>query len=743
MNAHYRLYIKSICRLAATLLIKSASSAAGINTRLRSTGFSVDRDNPFTWKYYLNMAGIYHESDEEMKVISLDTQEEIFFTVDSLKEHRATKREYAYGSVYYKELITAYPLQQSLINGILNPVDMELAIDADDHTILWHDKTLVEEGEAYLIPAVQKWLDMYFLQRNNTDYQLFEPYYYAGLLGVMYPLLITAIVNLRKEKCKTDQVHSFHMRQYLTSFSTVGNEFDYMTRSLRLWLYRNIRYLNRNLGREEILKLTTQHVLTERGFNLSGFELSHVYEDTTKTLVPEVQLRQVTLNGIEPASGSTDKSVGQMLDMELPIARDNIKFRDDQEIAVTKSSINAFSSTHKTKILESDAIDRTDADPFTLTDVLLNHWLYLAKFDRYNTVLSITNPSNGETFKLNAKNAFIFYLYAYNKSIGITLDKIPMLSANRVRRMPLPTFKELRALAEPARVPDYALHHLLSDQVAIQRYVSVESFKEVCTEIHLKMLEHRRFRCYYQDWRAEGQLHTVVDRFYQDIRIDLGAGTKYDTWLALMGIDTKAMGKIEYQLMHSQIFNSITGADLSNAGSVRSIHASMIRIMEALSSYSVQFIATVNDSPVKVIDGKFPKQSIPHLDETEHKLIDIEMPNILDVDTRERKLETVKAYVGIDYRASLVKATSRIPVIANIKPVGRGQILTTLEFHPPVLKMINPEVTDLSGEMTLVLDSYEPQRMEYADLFSGPTFPIMSGGYSTLTDSRRKMFLGL
>lgn len=743
MNAHYRLYIKSILKLGATLVIKSARTAETVNQKVAALRFPVDPDNPYTWKYYLNMSGQYHASDTPMKVVSLDTQEEISFDVDTLAIHRGTKREYAYGSVYYKELVAAYPDQQALINGILNPIDISLAVTSEDHKILWFDSKEVEEGEEYLIPRLQRYIDMYFLQRNNADYMTFEPYYYTGLLGVMYNLIYVWILTLRKEMNRTDSVHSFYIRQYLTSFSTVGREFDYMSRKLRLWLYRNIRYLNHNLGREEILRLTTEKVLTDRGFNLSGFRMSHVYADTTKTLVPRVELQQETLNGIEPASGATDKSVMEMLEMELDVAVGNKHYIEDHEKDVTKRSTHAKTSTHITKVLDSNVLDRNDADPFTLTDVLLNHWIYLAHFGRYNTVLQITNPSNGDVFKLSAKNAFIFYLYAYNKSIDITLDKVPVISANRVRRMPLPTYKELRAFAEPKRVPDYALYHLLGDQATITRYVSVDAFREVCVDIHRRMLDHRKFRCYYQDYKAEGQLHTVVDRFYQDIRIDLAGGMKYSTWLDQMGIDVSAMGRTEYQLMFGQIFNSITGADLSSSKSTREIHASMLRIMRTLSSYSVQFIQTINDSPVKVVDGKFPKQTLPELDETEHKYIDVDMPTILDVDSYERRYDKIKANVGVDYHSNVVKATGKIPVSVKVRQLGEGRLLNHMEFQPVTVKLLDPEVTDITGDRTLTLDYLEPERMSYADLFTNGSFPIMTGGYDALTDARRKVFLGL
>lgn len=743
MNAHYRLYIKSIFKLAATLLIKSARTAASMNTKLVAMGFKVDRDDPYSWKYYQNLAGIYHVSDTPMRIMSLDTQEEITFDIPTLSEHLGTRKEYAYGSVYYKELLAAYPDQHMLIRGVLNPVDIGVAVASPDHKILAWDKDEVEAAEAYLIPRVQTHIDQYFLHHNNEDYSLFEPYYYPGLMGGLYTKLPLWIMVLRKEMQRTIWVHSFFIRQYLLSFSPVGKEFDYMPQKLRLWLYRNIRYLNLNLGREEILRLTTDRVLTDQGFNLSGFKFSHVYDEVLKTLKPRIELQQETLNGIEPANGATDKSVGEILDMEVPIAPGNLVYRLDHEPEVIQRSTHAKTSTHLTKVLDSNVLDRADADPFTLSDVLLNHWLYLAHFGRYNTVLTVVNPGNGDTFKLSAKNAFIFYLYAYNKSIDITLTDVPTISANRVRRMPLPTFAELRKLATVKRVPDYAIRHLLADQVPITRYVAVESFRNMCIDVHRKMIEHRKFRTLYQDYKAEGELHTVVDRFYQDIRIPLGPNKTYESWLEEVGIDTSAMGNLEYRLMAKDILTAITGADIANVHSMREIHAAMLRIMRNLSSYSVQFIQTINDSPIKILDAKFPKLTIPKLQEYGHVQIDVEAPGILGLKTRSHVRSKVLVHVPIKYTSSAQSARQRIPVSVLIKPISFSTTWKTLDLLAPSVTLLPQPVTNLSGTRALTLDHYEPQRLEYADLFIGAGFPVMSGGYDTLTEPRRKALFGL
>lgn len=743
MNAYYRLYIKSVIRLAATILIKDAYTATAINSLLKIKGAVVDDNDPYSWKYYLNLAGIYHSTDTPMTVTSLDTLEEIAFTKENLAIHRGTKKEYYYGSRYYKQLVAQYPSQRSLINGILNPVDIETAIAAKDHTILFYDKSLVESSEQQLIPGLQNYIDLLFVRWYNADYGLFEPYYHPGFLSVMYGSLVMQIILLRKRACKTDQAHSYHIRQYLTSNSEIGNEFDYMTVKQRLWFYRNIRYLNRNLGREEIFKKVTQKVLTDRGFSLVGYNLTQNYENLVENLVPDIEMTRETLNGIDASMGGRVQTVDQVFDMELPLARDNPDFRDENAKRTTDEMTHSLWSTLPTKVLESNTLDRTDAGPFTLSDVLLNHWLYLSHYDRYTTVVTFTNPANGDVYRLSAKNAFIFYLYAYNKSLDITLPTVPVLSANRVRRIPLPTKAELRELADPKRVPDYVLDYLLDTQVDIDRYVSVDAFREMCMAVQKVMLRHRSMRHFNPDYKAEGELHAVIDHCYQDIRIDLAGEMDYDVWLKSMEIDTSAMGRLEYDQIAATILATVTGSDLTLANSARAIHAAMLRIMKTLSSYTVQYIATINDSPLKIVDGKFPKQTIPVIDGYQLTQVENPAPEILDVEATH----IVKTRVKMPTHVQDVKATSEavkqwIPAKVDIKLLQSSKKTLPIESPMPKVLLLRPDVVDLSTIHQDPTDyrGYEP--VDHDDIHNWVTAATLDG-YEKLTDARRKLLLGL
>ena len=741
MNAYYKLYVKSVFRLALSIVIKSSITADRMNARLAALGWAVDYDDPFSWKYYMNLAGEYHASNTLMQVVSEDTQETIDFTVENLKVHRGTRRAYTFGSRNYKDLVSRYPEQEILIGGIINPIDKTTAIESKDHNILSYDSSLVEPAEQNLIADLQRFIDLLFVRWHNSDYNLFDNYYYPLMLSGLATKFVPEILNIRKAAARTDQAHSYHLRQYLMSFSPVGLEFDYLTQKQKLYFRRNIRYLNLNLGRQEITDELTQHVLTDRGFSLAKYEYEHDYADLVKNLDPEIKLQRITLNGIAAASGSDSKTVAELLDLELPLARDNPLRWDESLKDVTWNMQNSLWNKLPTKVLESNVVDLTDAEPFTLTEILLNHWIYLSHYDYFKSVIAFTNPANGDVYRLSVKNAFIFYLYAYNKANDITLEKLPVISANRVRRIPRPTWEELRGCAPVKKVPDYYIDKIYDDQAVITPYISTEAFRAACVEIHQIMLAHRRMRYFNQDFIAEGYLHTVVDRNYMDIRIDLGETVYYDNWLKEQGIDTSAMGRLEYGLIAAEIFKTATGGDLGNTTTTRQVHAAMCRIMRELLPYSVQLIPQINDSPIKVVDGKFPILTIPQQSYYSHTFVELVLPEIIDIRAREHTVHEMKVPVPCVHMHSHVeKAALFVPVDARITLKSITTKLIPAEVVLPQMKMLEADVVDLSTFTQVGTAGYNAiAGKDLGELITDGTL----SGYELLTPSRRQSMLSL
>lgn len=606
MSTQYDLYLKSVMRLTATIVLKDEATCDVINSYLSLRGYAVDKLNPRSWKYYMNLAGQYHATNETMYIISMDTAEEIEFTVANLDIHRKTWREYQYGSRYYNELVEKYPKQQMLIDGILNPVDIDTAIAADDHSILYYDPTLVETRESNLILVLQNWINGIFIRWDNNDYRINNSLFVAARLLILFMAMPLTILNIRLANCHTHMAHSFHIRRYLASFGPLDDYYTAMNEFQRLYFYRNIRYLMRNNGQRDIFRELIQNVLTERGFPLAEYLIQQNDSSIPETVDPITQFMRLSVNGLPAALGEDVKTTVQMLELENSLTKGN-----PEEALYAAEYIPAAMETNlysqaNTKVLESNVLDLTESEPYTISEVLMNHWPYLADKGLYYAVVTLTLPDGGEDIKLSMKDAYILYLYAYCLRAGFTLPEIPRIEAKRVRRMPLPTAAELRDIASYQYVDQAFITEALKDNVEITRYASVDSFLEVCTLIQARMLRHRDLYVYRNNVYTYGELKQMTDRFYADVPLDLGAGTNYADWLRERNLvlDQYSMDQLDEIVV--SLVNQAIGADLQVVQDMKVIHRSMLDIMSQLSSYSVQYIQQINQDAIVMIDN-------PHL----------------------------------------------------------------------------------------------------------------------------------
>lgn len=602
MSTNYDVYLKSVTRLAATIVLKDEICCEIINDRLALLGVEVDPLDKTTWKYYLNLAGKYHSTNVPMTIVSMDTAEEIDFTVENMTIHRRTWREYQYGSRYYNEVIEKYPRQKELINGILNPVDITAAIAADDHSILYYDTTLVESRETNLIPKLQEWIIGNFVRYGNVDYRINNGLFIATRLMILFMAMPSAILNIRLENCRTHMVHSYHIKRYLASFGPLDSYYEYMNEFQRLYFYRDIRYLMRNNGKNETFKTLTKNVLTKRKFPLAHYNIQQNDLNMPETFDPVTQLERRSLNGIPSALGDDIKSVFQMLSLQEDVAKGNVEetvYAEDYVPALMERNLTSLAST---KVLESNVLDLKESEPYTLTDILLNQWIYLADKNRYSAVVTLTLPNGGDAAKLSMKDTWVLYQYLYMRRSGWEMITVPQILAKRVRRDPLPTFEELRGICSYEHVDDAFVTEALRDNVEISAYVSVDSFVQMCMSVHTRMLEHRDLYAWRNDFYVYGEVKQMTDRIYADIPVDMYAGENYADWLSARNIVVEDLSPNDIDAVMASLLAQATGADLKISLSLKDVHKAMLGIMSQLSSYSVQFIQQINDEAVVMFD---------------------------------------------------------------------------------------------------------------------------------------------
>jgi hypothetical protein len=605
----YTQYVEKTLQLAKTLTIKSEASCIGINNHMKALGVVLS-DDPRTWKYYLNLAGEYHPTDQPMEVLSLDTLETIPFTKDALKDHVVTRESYLPGSTttnwdsvkanaYYVTLVERYPGQELLIRGILQPVDLETAVNAENHQILFIDTNLIESNETNLLWELQTRISAYLVRWDNPSYAVADDLYVTAYLGVLYCQLPGWLFNIRLANCKTGYAHSFHIREYLKSHNHLDTYFDYLTKKQMLFLYRNILYLENNAGKQDTFEWLSEKLLTDRGIGLAEYRLHHNLAELPEAIHVTPEFKRYKLNSYHRSSVIEQHQFEELLLKERPIAAQNLyveKKTIEQDIPRIQ---NAKRCNFPTKVLESALIDWSESGVLLRTQFLLYHWAYWGTTGKYKAVIRVYHPVTSEPLELTPKEAFILFLYAYNRSVGVTLDTIPNITAQAIRRQPGPSKATLTALIEPSALSEQVLQLASQSQFSTDNILSPYQFVKQVDTLFKTFYSHREVYAVQEDQRIRAQYQAVMDHLYADIDTAfVDTETLYSDWLYERNLDAEDWSDLETATISKDLYESATGINLVGTYSPSDIQRAMVGLLTQLSSYSIQFIREVNPGPI-------------------------------------------------------------------------------------------------------------------------------------------------
>lgn len=667
---YYELFIQSTYDLAETIVIKSEQTASAINLEvsIRNPG-RVDEFNKRTWKYYLNLSGEYHFTNQPMYVKSLDNLEEILFNKENLEIHRATKRGYEYGSRYYKELVSNYPDQEMLILGILYPIDIDKAIEAEDFKILGYPDHLVEFNEESLIPNIQYWIDSFNHRWYNPQYTC-DDLYDLSHLAKMYLMLPPLIITLRLQACKTREAHSYHVKQYLASHGGLDRYIDQMTTKQALWVYRNILYIEHNSGKQDNFFWLIEHLLTERSIPIAEFTMRHDIENQPDELYATPKFRRLGINPIASGDQTDRISLETILRKEDKLARDNYEYREENYNQINRDFENSKSNVVMTKALESEMYDYSDSSPYSLAEILINHWYWLASNGLYTAVVGVDNPKTGERIVLTAKEAAVFSFYCVIKTSGLEYTCIPPMVANRVQRIPTPTASEIRKVADYNYVSLDDAKLMLSRQPIIEPLISTEAFYNKCVEIFEAMDFQRRFVAYQENQAKRGYMKGMADQIYSDnICYMTDPNETYDQWFADRNIKIEDFSIDELGQINMSIIRQVTGLNLTNTKSVRNLQAAMIAMMKQLSSYSIQYLKEINGTAITMLD--WPMIRLGDMDSTLKSSIKVPAINV-GAQNLTNKVKQI-----VEYDASLAAA-----------PDFKSKFMNEIELDlPPIIHL--------------------------------------------------------
>lgn len=413
-------YISDCIRLAKSLIIKHDETVDLMNMHVQEiTGQPISSD-PLEWKYYLNINGsAYSGIDVPMYVRSLDNHESIEFSKLLLARHLNTAKGYEIGTARHKRLVLQYPMQTSLIRGILSPIDPIEALRAKDGDILHYDKSLVDPQERTLINSIGAAIKRFRSRWNNTAYYLTDPLYPAQQYGLLLDKVILTIFTERWKRCDTDEAHTFHIKQKLGSHGLLDRFIDDLSLEQQLYLYRNIRYLKKHSGHTSVFLELIENLATASNIPVH----TYIYRHTSSLIGQEV------VDGFskEPINRLAKKSNKVLSHYDLDREVKGIAPGNTDRLVMDQREAfrGQVSTSSPTKVIELTSPLRRTLTGFSLIDMSIAQWHYMAATGRYLAIVSILDPVTLQEHTLSVSQAHIVSLYLTYTILGIEPTRLP------------------------------------------------------------------------------------------------------------------------------------------------------------------------------------------------------------------------------------------------------------------------------------------------------------------------------
>lgn len=622
MNKTYYEKYKSLAfDLAKTLVIKSSASANAINLllTLKFGSNAVDANNPASWKYYLNLSGQYHTSDlldieavntnigivgNKITIKSLDTLLDI--TLDSsstLDTHPNTKTAYVYGTRYYDALLAKYPAQEQLIIGLLSPVDINSAILAEDGSILSYYPDLVEAQEITLIADLEAWIKSMLIRWHINAFMITDSLYSTAQHAILYMYLVPTILNLRLARCKTAEAHSFHIKVYLAGHENLDRFYPYLTHKQALWLYRNIDRVVKYSGHTATFDWLVQNILSNRNIPLDGLTI-YQQKGFNDSGLSNYSFIRKPVGSILSAASNDITSLTTVLAKEDKVLPGNVTYNANMLGKINNDIQDTNVGVRLTKVLDSSMLDTTDETRYTLTDELFNHWIYMAATDKYAAIVNFKDPINSNIVTLSVKDAFVYIIFLMDKAFKRGLTQMPSFTVGGITRDKTFTAKSLYPNNASVNVKTI-LNNAFNAHTPIVNQRNVLGFYNLVNNFYKNKQIYQDIVAKQQHHVERGLIEIGLDKLTFNTTVEFknadGTPIVFATWLLQNNIVDGTYTNEQIVLLIDAVTTAVTGFKLDPTTMLKNIQAAMVGIMKQLSSYTVQFLSSINASGIKPI----------------------------------------------------------------------------------------------------------------------------------------------
>jgi hypothetical protein len=484
-------------------------------------------------------------------------------------------------------------------------VEIETAIEASDHEILYWDTQYIHPREISLKRRIQEWIYGYFNRWDVYDFVVSDPLYPAACLGIFYLNLVPGIMAIRADLARTDEVCEFHLWAYLGSRYRLDQYRAYLSNKQALWLYRNIEYLRFNVGKEGVMKLLFQYITAPSGIRAYRFDLTqddtYLIEDRKPLPIVlrsdyAIERPQTDPEARYPFEHAYDITVNKAIYNAVDLEEDI-----DEGYTLTRQTTLDFLPTGLVELRVEPSLKEIVANPAMIR---FHHWFYLAAIDRSRIIVKLDIEGSGR-LAMTDKNAAILFLYAYHKlSQGEDQAPIPDVLVDRVVPQLYPTERQLNGLVTKPLVEKGFIKEMVRDRVSLRTIATTEDLEAFSYEVSDRYFEqwlvtHIPFQAIYLS-----EMKDVLQRMYVPYLCTYSSHGTFWDWMQTIDLPFAEFTEYHYLQIIQSLLKDLIGIDLDRDG-LSNRHKAMIAITKLLSSYGIIFVDGAATRPTMRYDYPF------------------------------------------------------------------------------------------------------------------------------------------
>lgn len=616
------LYKTNTYALARSITYKSIWDAFAMNFPLKELGLLVP-DDKREWRYFKHLNGDVHHLDTPQFITSIDTGESIELTKENLTLHKKTAAFYS-ERANREKIHDLLPIDYTLyIEGVFEPIPYEISIPAKDCKILNYEKSLVERQEVNLVLDIEKWLEVEHYQYMSEAYAGIHPLHVAWFKAKVSAMLPSTIETLRLSKVHTVEVHTSLIDEFLKSHKRLNTYVPYLTLEQKLFMYRNIRYIERNPGTNETFEFLVENLLTSRNIPIDGFNLAEKYTGyLDQGIVRETIGYKTPINFKERGQGRdvATFTIDEMIDKEYPLGTEHPRLLNDYRKIADERMVRSRVVSTPTKLLEVTGVDPEDVLGEKLIERLVYEWAYQSATGRYDANIDLIDPQSGSNIRMNALQSYCLFIYAYYQGFkGMELDKVPAVVAWEQEDGTLFLDEDylefLPNLASPRR-PKH-IKYFIDSHIQIPPTISsVSEFIDNVTKRWSNKLERDNYLgSQLTDYdRLEVEMmynHNYKYRYTDHTYV----GEDYKVFLHQLGINKEFYSESGWQGLCYDLLKLSVGYDSTDIIGFREIQKKLSELVVKLTSYTIQIVQNETGSgslsmePVGSLPGEARTQS--------------------------------------------------------------------------------------------------------------------------------------